>query len=71
MKMYNVYTVKPVNKGQRRETQNIAFIDMWSLFGVYIALFFQRRGTDVWPLFTGWSLFRGGLSYRFDCTYII
>ena len=62
-------TVKSVNKGQPRESQNMAFLDRWSLFGGYIALFFQGRGTDVWPLFTGWSLFGGGLSYRFDCTY--
>ena len=56
-----VPTVKPVNKGHPRETQNMAFIDRWSLFRGYIALFYQRGGTEVCPLFTGWSLFGGGL----------
>ena len=55
------YTVKPVNKGHSRERQNMVFIDKWSLFGGYNCLFYKRVVIDVWPLFTGWSLFRGGL----------
>ena len=55
------YTIKPVNKTLPRERQNIAFIDKWSLFGGYFILFYQGRAIEVWPLFTGWSLFRGGL----------
>ena len=49
-------TVNPVNKGHPRERQKKAFIDKWSLFGGYFALFYQRRFIEVWPIFTGWSL---------------
>ena len=54
-------TVKPVNKGYPREILHMVFIDRWSLFGGNFVLFCQRRGIEVWPLDTGWSLFRGGL----------
>ena len=50
-----------MNKGHPKETQHNVFIDKWSLFGGYIVLFNQGRVTEVWPLFTGWSLFRGSL----------
>ena len=59
--MSQVYTVKPVNKGQPRERQHMVFIDKWSLFGGYFVLFYQGRVIDEWPLFTGWSVFGGGL----------
>ena len=52
---------KPVNKGLPREEQHMTFIDKWPLFGGYIVIFNQRKVTELWPLFTGWSLFRGGL----------
>ena len=55
------YTVKPVNKGHPRERHHMVFIDKWSLFGGYIVLFNQGYVTEVWPLFTGWPLFGGGL----------
>ena len=56
-------TVKPVNKGHRRERQHLVFIDKLSLFGdyMYIILFYQGRVTEVWPLFTGRPLFGGDL----------
>ena len=38
----------------------MVFIDKWSLFRGYIVLFNQGRVTEVWPLFTVWSLFGGG-----------
>ena len=55
------YTVKPVNKGHPREEKNMVFINKWSLFGGYFVLFYQVTVIEVWPLFTGWSLFRCGL----------
>ena len=55
------YTVKPANKGHLRERQNMVFIDNWPLFGGYFVLFYQGRVIEMWPLFTGWSLFGGGL----------
>ena len=55
------FTVKPVNKGHATERQNMVFIDKWSSFGGYIASFYQGRVVEMWPLFAGWSLFRGGL----------
>ena len=54
-------TVKPVNKGHPNERQNMVVIEKWSLFRGYFVLFYQGRVIEVWPLFTGWSLFRGGL----------
>ena len=57
--IFITYTVKPVNKGHPREKQNMVFIDKWSLFGGYFVLFYQGSVIEVWPLFTGWSLFRG------------
>ena len=39
----------------------MAFLDKWSLFGGYFVIFNQGRVTEVWPLFTGWSLFGGDL----------
>ena len=39
----------------------MVFIDKWSLFGRYTLLFNQGTVTEVWPLFTRWSLF-GGLT---------
>ena len=62
------YTVKPVNKGHRRERQHMVFVDKCSLFGGNILLFKQGRVTEVWPLITGRPLFGGGLKYRSDCT---
>ena len=56
-----VCTNKPVNKGHPRERQHMVFIDKWPIFGGYIFLFYQGRITEVWPLFTWLSLFRGGL----------
>ena len=56
-----------MNKGHQREKQNVVFIDKWSLFVGYFVLFYQIRIIEVWPLFTGWSFFGGGLSYRFGC----
>ena len=53
-------TVKPVNKGYPWEKQNVVFIDKWSLFGGYFALFYQESVIEVWHLFTGSPLFRGG-----------
>ena len=38
--------------------------------GGYIVLFYPGRVIEVWPLFAVWPLFRGGLSYRFDCIKI-
>ena len=55
------YTVKPVNKGHPRERQHMTFIDKWSFFGGYFVLFYQGKVIEVWTLFTGWSLFGGGL----------
>ena len=57
-----------MNKGQPRERQNMVFKDRWSLFGGYFVLFYQERVIEVWSLFAGWSLFGGGLLYKFDCT---
>ena len=57
----HVCTIKPVNKGHPRERQNMVLIDKWSLFAGYIVLLYKGRVIEVWPLFTGWSLFRGGL----------
>ena len=54
-------TGKPVNKGHSIERHNLVFIGKWSLFGGYYGLFYQGMSIEVWPLFTGWSLFRGGL----------
>ena len=54
-------TVKPVNKGQISEKRYMVFIDKWHLFGGYMVLFNQGMVTEVWSLFTGWSLFGGGL----------
>ena len=65
------HTVKPVNKGHPRERQPMVLIDNRSLFQGYIVLFYQGRVLEVWPLFTEWSLFRGGLEYGFDCIYNI
>ena len=48
----------------------MVFVDKWSLFGGYIILFNQGRVTEMWPIFTGWPLFRVGLSRRFDCIKI-
>ena len=56
-----VYIVNPVNKGHPRERQEMVFRDKRSLFGGYIVYFKQRSVMGVWSLFTGWSLFRGGL----------
>ena len=39
----------------------MAFMDKWSLFGGLFVLFNQQMIFKVWPLYTGWSLFRGGL----------
>ena len=55
------HTVTTMNKGHLREIQNMVFKNKWSLFGSYFVLFYQGRVIEVWPLFTGWSLFRGGL----------
>ena len=54
-------TVNLVNKGHPRERQNMVVIDKWPLFGGYFVLFNQWRVIGVWSLFTGWSLFGGGL----------
>ena len=48
-------------KGLPRERQHMVFIDKLPLLGGYILLFNQGKVTEVWPLFTGWSLFGGGL----------
>jgi hypothetical protein len=56
------YTVKSVNKGHSKETQNMVFIYKWSLFGGYNGHINQCRVVEEWPLFTGWSLFWGGLT---------
>ena len=50
-----------MNKGHPREGQHIVFIAKWPLFGGYIVLFYQGMVTEVWPLFTGWSLLGGSL----------
>ena len=44
---------------------------MVGYIGGYIVLFNQGRVTEVWPLFTGWSLYGGGLEHRFDSISII
>ena len=54
-------TVKPVIKGHPRERQYMVFINNWSLFGGYFVLLYQGRVIAVWPLFSGRSLFGGGL----------
>ena len=59
--IFNEGTDKPVNKVQPKERQHMAFIDKWSLFGGNIVLFNPGSVTEVWPLFTGWSLFEGGI----------
>ena len=51
----------PVYKGHQRKRQQMALIDKWSLFGGYLVLFYQGSVIEVWPLFTGWSLFVGDL----------
>ena len=66
-----IITVKPVNKGHPWERQNMVFIDKWSLFEGYFVFFYQGRVIEVWPLFTGWSLFGGGLKYRLEFSYIL
>ena len=50
-----------MNKDHPWETQYTVFIDKWPLFGGYIVLINQRRVTEEWPLFTGWTLFGGGI----------
>ena len=50
-----------MNNGHQMERQNMAFIGKWSLFGGHFDLFYQGRVIEVWPLFTGWSLFGGDL----------
>ena len=54
-------TVKPVNKDHPKERKKMVYIDKWSLFGGYYVLFYQGRVIELWPLFTWWSLFGGGL----------
>ena len=56
----SLHTVKPVNKGLTRERQYMVFIDKWSLFGGNF-YFIKGKVIEVWLLFTGWSLFGGGL----------
>ena len=46
-----LYTVKPVNKGQQMERQEMVFIDKLSLFGGYNVLFYHGRVIEVWHLF--------------------
>ena len=58
---YYTYTIKPVNKGHPWERQYMVFLDKWFLFGGYFVLFYQGTFTEVLPIFTGWSLFGGGL----------
>ena len=50
-----------MNKNHLSERQDMVLVDKWSLFEGYIALFYQGRVVQVWPLFTGWSLFGGDL----------
>ena len=50
-----------------QERHNMTFIDKWSLFGGFFVFYNQQMIFEVWTLFTRWSLFRGGLSHRFDC----
>ena len=57
----NSNTDKPVYNGHPREVHYMVFIENWSLFVGYIVLFNQGRVTEVWPLFTWKSLFRGSL----------
>ena len=45
----------------------MVFIDNWSSHGGLIVLQNQGRVTEIWHLFRGWSLLRGGLQHRFDC----
>ena len=56
--------VKPANKGHPK----VKTAQSWSLkkSGLYLEVILWRV-TEVWPLFTGWSLFRDGLLHRFDC----
>ena len=58
-----------MNKGHPRRIHHMFFIDKWPLFRGYIVLLNQGTGSEVWPLFTGWYLFGGGLKHRFDCMY--
>ena len=71
IKVNVLYIVKHVNKGHQKENKNMVFIDKLSLFGRYFILFNQGMVIEVWPFFTVWSLFGGGLSYRFDCIIYI
>ena len=55
-------TVKPVNKGHSREGKD----STWSLYasGLYLEVMFyliKENVITMWPLFTEWSLFEGGL----------
>ena len=50
-----------MNKGHSSERQHMAFMDKWPLFEGYFVLCYQRRLTEVRPLFTGCSIFGGGL----------
>ena len=39
----------------------MVFTDKCPLIGGYIVLFNNGKVTEMWPLFTGWSLFQVGL----------
>ena len=56
-----------MNKSHPGDRQNMVFIDKWSLFGSYLVLFSQGMVIEVWPLFTGWSLYGDGLKAGYDC----
>ena len=52
-----MYTVKSVNKGHPRERQHMVLIDNLRL----LCFILSRKIIEVWPLYIGLSLFRGGL----------
>ena len=41
IRTYILYIVRPVNKGHQRDTQDMVFIDKWSLFRGNFVLFFK------------------------------
>ena len=56
-----------MNIGHPREKTAHCLYRQVTFFGGYIVLFKHRRLTELRPLFTEWSLFRGDFQYKFYC----
>ena len=64
----NIYTVKPVKKGHRKDRQHMVFKDEWSFFGGYIVLYYQGRIISKCGLYLQGSLYlEVTFKHMFDC----